>query len=135
MQRQPRRDTAGELALRSALHRLGLRFRVDCRPEPTWRRRADIVFRRALVAVFFDGCFWHGCRLHQPSPRAHKDWWVQKIERNRIRDLDTTAKLKSLGWRVVRVWEHEPTASAVAKVLAVLQRRHRAGNGHPGTAQ
>src|ERR1700694_6145164 len=80
MQATGRGDTPGELALRSALHRLGLRFRVDCRPVPEIRRRADIVFRAAAVAVFMDGCFWHGCPKHGTSANLHGASWGGETE-------------------------------------------------------
>src|SRR5437764_2324869 len=80
MQLQASRDTAPERKLRSALHRSGLRFRVHVRPLPGVRREADIVFPKARVAVFVDGCFWHGCPDHAPWPKANAAWWREKIE-------------------------------------------------------
>jgi DNA mismatch endonuclease (patch repair protein) len=102
-----RRDTKPELVLRRELHRMGLRYRVDRSPLPEIRRRADVVFGRAHVAVFVDGCFWHGCPEHGTSPKANAEWWREKIDRNRARDLDTDRRLVEAGWRVVRLWEHE----------------------------
>src|SRR5438445_11107238 len=88
MQVTPRRDTPCELALRSAAHRLGLRFRVDWQ-LPALRRRADLAFINARVAVFVDGCFWHGCPVHGTWPKTNAKWWRAKIEANRQRDADT----------------------------------------------
>jgi DNA mismatch endonuclease Vsr len=73
MQQQRRRDTKPELLFREQAHRLGLRYRLDCRPLPGMRRRADLVFRSARVAVFVDGCFWHGCRRHCRWPNVNRD--------------------------------------------------------------
>ena len=114
------RDTAPELALRSALHCRGLRYRVDVAPVVGLRRRADLVFGRARVAVFVDGCFWHGCPVHATWPRANAAWWRAKIEATRRRDADTNRRLADAGWTVVRVWEHEETDSAVERVVAAL---------------
>ena len=100
MQRVRRRDTAAEVAVRSALHRRGLRYRVDVRPIASLRRRADIVFRREKVAVFVDGCFWHGCAEHRGPPKTNTAWWQAKIERNRARDRNTDAQLFAEGWSV-----------------------------------
>src|SRR5262245_46224750 len=122
MQATPRRDTPCELALRSALHRLGLRFRVD-RPVPGTRRRADLTFVRARVAVFVDGCFWHGCPKHATWPKANARWWRAKIEQNRRRDSDTTRRLHAAGWRVVRVWEHESATAAAARTALAVRAR------------
>lgn len=113
------RDTKPELLLRSALHRRGLRFYVDRAPLPKMRRRADLVFPRKRVAVYVDGCFWHGCPVHGTWPKNNADWWREKIERNQARDRDTDQQLEEAGWTVVRVWEHEGSEAAdrVAEVV------------------
>lgn len=121
MRNTPTRDTPAELALRRALHRSGLRFRVDARPEPSLRRKADIVFTRWKVAVFVDGCFWHDCPQHGSKPHANAEWWRQKLAATAARDLDTNDKLAVHGWTVVRVWEHESVADAVEAVLSALR--------------
>lgn len=121
MKAQRRRDTAPEIALRSALHRRGLRFRVDYK-LPSMRRRADIAFPRARVAVFVDGCFWHGCPEHGTTPKANADWWKEKIKANQQRDQNTDRRLHELGWDSIRVWEHEAPAE-VAHWIADLLRR------------
>src|SRR6185436_12692147 len=99
------RDTRCEIVLRSLLYRRGLRFRVDW-PFPDTRRRVDVAFISARVAVFVDGCFWHGCPQHATWPKANASWWRAKIESNVLRDLDTNKRVKRQGWVVVRVWEH-----------------------------
>jgi len=119
-----KRDTRPELALRRELHRLGLRYRVDAAPladQP--RRRADVVFGAAKVAVFVDGCFWHGCPRHGNTPTSNSGYWTLKLQGNRQRDADTNAKLKAAGWRVVRVWEHEAPSAAAARVAKILWAR------------
>lgn len=120
MQAQRRRDTVPELALRSQLHCKGLRFRVDRVVLPGIRRRADVVFARARVAVFVDGCFWHACPQHATRPRANADWWAEKLAANERRDRDTDQRLDAAGWRVVRVWEHEDMAAAAEQIRALL---------------
>ena len=120
MRNTPTRDTPAELALRRALHSLGIRFRVDIRPEPTLRRRADVIFTRWKVAVFVDGCFWHGCPSHGTRPRTNADWWRDKLQATIDRDRDTTVKLEGMGWTVVRVWEHDSVDEGVRAVLDAL---------------
>jgi DNA mismatch endonuclease (patch repair protein) len=121
MQHTPQRDTPPERALRSALHRLGLRFRVHVRPVPGLPRRADVIFPRARVAVFVDGCFWHGCPVHGTWPKANAEWWRAKIESNRARDADTDRRLTEAGWTVVRVWEHEDPDGAARQVAGLVK--------------
>jgi DNA mismatch endonuclease (patch repair protein) len=124
MQRARRRDTAAELALRSLLHRAGYRYRVDASPGAGVRRRADIVFRSEQVAVYVDGCFWHGCPVHRTWPKANATWWRAKLEANESRDRDTDESLRRAGWLPVRVWEHEEARAAALRVeRAVLERR------------
>jgi DNA mismatch endonuclease, patch repair protein len=117
--------TRGELALRSALHRLGLRFRVDRAPIAGLRRRADIVFARARVAVYVDGCFWHSCPVHGTWPKANAEFWRSKIETNKRRDLDTNAQLEANGWLAVRIWEHEDPSDAAQRIAIVVGSRLR----------
>ena len=120
MKSQRQRDTAAEVALRSHLHGRGLRFRVHY-PLPKLRRRADIAFPRLRIAVFIDGCFWHGCPEHGTWPKANADWWREKIEANRRRDADTESQLDEQGWRTIRVWEHEDPLDAAERVEAAVR--------------
>jgi DNA mismatch endonuclease, patch repair protein len=122
MQRQQQRDTAPETALRSALHRQGLRFRIHY-PLAGLRRRADLAFPTEQVAVFVDGCFWHGCPDHGTEPKANAAWWREKIAANVARDRDTDARLEETGWLVVRVWEHEPLNDSVSRVMDAVNAR------------
>jgi DNA mismatch endonuclease (patch repair protein) len=123
MQATRRRDTPGEVALRSALHRLGLRFSIDSAPIPTLRRRADVIFRTAQVAVFVDGCFWHGCPRHGTWPKTNSRWWRAKIEANRRRDGDTDRRLASHGWLAIRVWAHGDMRTAARRIARRIVER------------
>lgn len=117
-----RRDTSPELALRRELHGLGLRYRVTY-PVPGQRRRTiDVAFTRAKVAVFVDGCFWHGCPEHGNQPRANSAWWQAKLAANQARDLDTDRLLSELGWTVIRVWEHEEPRAAATMIRRLVMR-------------
>lgn len=117
------RDTKPELALRSAVHRLGLRYRVDVAPLDGLRRRADLVFPRVRVAVFSDGCYWHGCPDHYRPAQRNSDFWSAKITKNRERDRDTDTALSSAGWLVIRVWEHEDPAEAANRIAKIISER------------
>jgi DNA mismatch endonuclease (patch repair protein) len=122
------RDTTPEVAVRRRLHALGLRYRVAYRPLPGLRRSGDIVFPRRRIVVFIDGCFWHGCPEHATYPRANADYWGPKLARNRTRDAETDGQLRAAGWRVIRVWEHEPLDEAVSRILAEIKAlSHSAG--------
>jgi DNA mismatch endonuclease (patch repair protein) len=121
MQGNRRRDTGPELRLRSALHALGLRYRVDRRPVAAVPCRADIVFTRRRVAIFVDGCYWHGCPTHHVTPATNRPYWTAKIDGNRARDATTTRAIEAAGWRVIRVWEHDDAAVA-ATAIATLVR-------------
>lgn len=124
MEQQSRRDTKPELALRRAVWRLGLRYRVDFAPI-RGRRRADLVFTRAKVAVYVDGCFWHSCPNHATTPKANRDWWTAKLELNVRRDRDTDQRLGEAGWTVVRVWEHEAPDDAAARIALIVRAAPR----------
>jgi DNA mismatch endonuclease (patch repair protein) len=122
MQAVKRRDTPKEIQVRKALHRTGLRYRVDYRPCPGVNCRADIVFVRERIAIFVDGCFWHGCRRHGTLPKAtNRQFWQTKIADNRQRDRKIKKRLEAAGWRVLRFWEHEDTSTVVAVVLDSLR--------------
>ena len=100
-------DTLPEQALRSGLHKLGLRFRKHARPFAHLRCHADIVFPSKKVCVFVDGCFWHGCPVHHKVPKTNSDWWREKIQANVDRDCRNSKILAENGWHVFRVWEHD----------------------------
>lgn len=119
------RDTKPELALRRELHRRGWRYRLHARPEPNVRATADILFPRHRVAVFVDGCFWHGCPDHTRPLRSNQAYWREKIARNQARDRASTKRLEEAGWRVVRIWEHVPAHIAGDIVEADLLKNPR----------
>lgn len=105
-------DTLPELRLRRLLHRRGLRYRVQYKVPGLPRRRVDIAFTRARLVVMVDGCFWHGCPQHGPTPKTNTLWWMDKFAKNQARDRDTNVRLAELGWTVLRVWEHIPVEEA-----------------------
>lgn len=123
MSAQPRRDTAPEMAIRKALHSRGLRYRVQYRPSCLSRRTVDIAFTGRRVAVFVDGCFWHGCPVHHRPPRSNTAWWESKILGNRSRDADTDRLLSDDGWTVVRAWEHEDPVAVADRIESLLRPR------------
>ncbi|MFF2566728.1 very short patch repair endonuclease [Streptomyces sp. NPDC058084] len=114
------KDTKPELRLRSLIHAAGLRYRVSTRPLPELRRTADLVFTKVRVAVFVDGCFWHGCPEHFRPARKNAEFWTAKIAANQARDEETDRLLSEAGWRVVRVWEHEDPAEAARRVVEIV---------------
>lgn len=117
-----RADTAPEIAVRRILHARGRRFRKDYRVTGVHDLsvRADIVFSRQRIAVFVDGCFWHGCPDHCRVPKRNRPYWIAKIERNRVRDERIRKSLATAGWRVVQIWEHEQLETAVARIESAL---------------
>lgn len=138
MQRQQTRDTQPELVIRRFLHAAGLRYRVDVPPLPTLRRRADVVFGPTKVALFIDGCFWHGCPEHGARPtHSNPTYWADKIRRNRERDHHTDTLLEAAGWISVRVWEHENPREVAERVTLVvsLRRKSAAFRSTPGKRQ
>lgn len=122
MQGNRGRDTLPELRLRRLLHRRGLRYLVDTAPVAGVRRRADVVFRGARIAVFVDGCFWHGCEEHLRPAKTNAGYWRAKVEANQRRDRDTDSKLREAGWTPLRVWEHEDVAEAAHRIEKALKR-------------
>ncbi|MBR1029404.1 very short patch repair endonuclease [Bradyrhizobium liaoningense] len=125
MTRTAQRDNTGERALRSALHRRGLRFRLHHRVLVESRRTADIAFPASKIAVFIDGCFWHGCPEHGTWPKNNRQWWRAKIEGNVARDRDTDRRLIDAGWTVMRVWTHEAVETAARRIETVVRRSLR----------
>jgi DNA mismatch endonuclease (patch repair protein) len=122
MSRMPRSSTGLELSLRRALYASGLRFRVNFRELPG---TPDIAFPKAQMAIFVDGCFWHGCSEHGVLPKSNSDWWRAKLEGNRERDKRKDAALAEMGWVVLHFWEHE----AVSDMVSVVTQRWRERTG------
>ncbi|WP_147178331.1 MULTISPECIES: DNA mismatch endonuclease Vsr [Alphaproteobacteria] len=126
MARVRQKGTTAELNLRKALHSRGLRYSLHVPLLSKPRRVADVVFPRIQVAVFVDGCFWHGCPIHGSWPKNNADFWRAKIEANRARDADTDQRLASIGWTVLRVWEHENPQEAADKIADIVRLRREA---------
>ncbi|MDC2947011.1 very short patch repair endonuclease [Streptomyces heilongjiangensis] len=124
MSRQGSRDTVPELAVRRLLHAAGLRYRVNVPVPGMPRRTIDITFGKARIAVFMDGCFWHGCPEHATQPKANAEWWRTKLDKNVTRDRETTEFLRSAGWTVLRFWEHESPEEVARRITeAVAAKR------------
>lgn len=121
------KGTGAEVALRRELYRSGLRYRVDFEVLKKPRRVADVAFPGLRIAVFVDGCFWHGCPEHATWPKQNAEFWRQKIETNRARDADTNSRLRDIGWTVLRFWEHESpvTAAEVVEQVIIATRSKR----------
>lgn len=112
------RDNAPELRLRHVLHATGMRYRL----RAALRGKPDVVFPRARVAVFVDGCYWHGCPLHATRPKTNAEWWAARLDRNKARDKEVDAALAAAGWRVIRVWAHEVLSGKPSDLLGVVAR-------------
>ncbi len=110
--------------MRRLIHAAGLRYRVDVAPLKDLRRRADVVFGPARVALFIDGCFWHGCPHHGARPtKANPEYWREKVLRNQARDRDTDARLAASGWVSLRAWEHEDPAEVASRTAELVRLR------------
>jgi DNA mismatch endonuclease (patch repair protein) len=128
MSQQRRRDTKAEMRVRQILHSRGIRYRVNAAPEPGLKGKADIVWRGLRLAVFIDGCFWHGCPEHATRPKANEAWWAEKLDGNIRRDRRTDLQLTDRGWTVLRFWEHErpdEVADTICNTLAELRAMER----------
>lgn len=136
MQGNRSRDTKPELAVRRAVHALGLRYGVAQRPLRDVPRTADLVFPRVKVAVFVDGCFWHGCPEHYRVPVSNKDYWAEKITANRARDRETVELLRLQDWVSLRFWSHSDPLLAAEEIRCVVERRRDAlANGNHSANQ
>ncbi|MDT9700801.1 very short patch repair endonuclease [Streptomyces sp. P17] len=127
MSKQGSRDTVPEVAVRRLLHAAGLRYRVNVPVPGMPRRTIDVVFPKAKIAVFMDGCFWHGCPEHATRPKSNAEWWRQKLHRNMARDTETTERLVAAGWEVLRFWEHEAPSDVALRIAAAVERRRGRG--------
>ena len=116
MSRQKREDTRPEIEIARACFSLGLRYRKNVKIQEV-KTVADLVFKKHKLIVFIDGCFWHGCPWHYRTPKTRSEWWDSKIQRNKLRDAQKTRKLRRLGWKVVRVWEHVEPEKAAKRIV------------------
>lgn len=123
MARVRQRDTKPEILLRKALWALGVRYRV-C---PPLAGRPDVALTKQRVAIFVDGCFWHGCPAHYSRPRQNAAFWSEKLAANAARDAAVDASLTEQGWRVAHIWEHQlkDPAECMRVALDVLGRGDR----------
>jgi len=115
------KGTDAEIALRRELFRRGLRYRIDYEVLKKPRRVADVAFPGLKIAIFVDGCFWHGCPVHATWPKQNAEFWRQKIEANRLRDADTNSRLLDVDWTVLRFWEHESPIEAAETVTQAVE--------------
>lgn len=130
------KETGAEVALRQEMYRIGLRYRVDYEVLRKPRRVADVAFPGRKIAVFVDGCFWHGCPEHATWPKQNAEFWREKIEANQRRDADTNERLRSLGWTVLRFWSHESPNEAsrtIAHMVAKVDTERR--TSPPGASE
>jgi DNA mismatch endonuclease, patch repair protein len=116
-------DTRHEVALRSELHRRGLRFRKHVALVPGVRFRPDIVFARQRLAVECLGCFWHRCPVDGVRPQTNSEYWEAKLDRNVERDRRNAQALAEAGWDLVVVWEHEDLVAAADRIEALVRGR------------
>lgn len=120
MQSNRGKDTRLELRVRGALHARGLRYRLQRKVPGSNRRTIDIAFPRQKVAVFIDGCFWHGCPVHHTAAKTNKEFWSAKVARNRERDIETDRMLMDAGWTAARFWEHQTTEEIVDRIVELV---------------
>jgi len=121
MQRTRGRDNPFEVLIRSQLYAKGIRFRAHF-PVPGMKRiTCDIAVPKLRIAVFLDGCFWHGCDIHPPSVKKNTAFWLEKIERNRARDRRVREHLAEIGWTILRFWEHEAVEAIVRKIVSTVE--------------
>ena len=123
------RDTGPEMAVRRLLFASGLRYRVNYRPKmpDIGRASIDIAFPGEHLAIFIDGCFWHGCPEHGELPKANRQWWENKFTENRERDARVTENLSQGGWLVLRFWAHETPEKVCAHITDMLRNAQMKG--------
>lgn len=114
------KDTGLEMKLRRALWKAGLRYRINVNLPG----KPDIAFPKRKIAIFIDGCFWHGCPVHGTIPKTNVDFWEAKIKGNIERDRQITSQLTEMGWLVIRVWGHEIKKCLDTVVLNIIETLH-----------
>lgn len=127
MREVPSKNTSGEMLFRKSLWQAGIRgFRLHSETVPG---HPDVVFQKQRIAVFIDGCFWHGCPKCYRAPKSNQNYWKMKVSRNRKRDEAVTQLCKKAGWKVLRIWEHEvvrSTKRAIARLSRMLRTAEKA---------
>lgn len=131
MRTTPQRDTEAERLLGRALVAFGLNYQVNLSPVAGSRSRADFVFAESRIAVFMNGCFWHGCPDHGTWPKNNAEWWRLKLEANRKRDAKADNTIRDAGWIVLRFWEHDDPIEAARVVAGVVDQRSAKLNAAP----
>ncbi|SES46508.1 T/G mismatch-specific endonuclease [Rhizobium sp. NFR03] len=134
MQRTARKDNPFERAVRSQLYARRFRYRIHHKIPGLKRTSCDFAFPGLKIAIFLDGCFWHGCELHPPSVKKNTDFWLSKIARNRARDARATAHLTEIGWTVLRFWEHGDVATIVESIAATVEAKKASASPHRGAS-
>lgn len=122
MSRVKGKNTDIEIKLRKALWSKGARYRIGYKIPG----KPDLVFVSAKVAIFIDGCFWHGCPIHGEQPKTNENFWATKIHKNKLRDQQVNSQLMTLGWTVLRCWEHEIASNldaCIEKILTTISKR------------
>ena len=116
-------NTKPEIILRKALWKKGFRYRL----HPDLPGRPDFIFVKQRVAIFVDGCFWHGCPMHYSAPQTRQQFWKDKLKKNVLRDLTVDDKLISVQWRVQRVWQHDlkDLDNVVTKLVEILNQNDK----------
>lgn len=133
MQAVGRRNTPPEVRVQRILRRAGIRYRTQIAVVGT---KPDLVLPQFKVALFVDGCFWHGCPVHYEAPRRNQAYWLEKIARNRRRDRRDASILRRAGWGVVRIWECRvhTTDIVVGRIICAQAKGQRATSAHPRRA-
>jgi len=111
------KDTKMEIIFRKAIQQKGFKYGKN---SSKYFGKPDIVFKKYKTMIFLDSCFWHGCEKHCRIPTARQKYWREKIERNKTRDKEVNQFYKKIGWKVIRIWEHEVKKDLNKAVLKTI---------------
>jgi DNA mismatch endonuclease (patch repair protein) len=125
MQATKGKNNPREILIRRALFRIHRGFRLHWPVPGNARRTIDIAFPSLKLAIFLDGCFWHGCSMHRTFPKTNADKWNAKIEQNILRDRETDELLKTNGWSVIRIWGHIAELAAITLISEAISSSHK----------
>ena len=123
MQNIHSKNTKMELKVRSYLHKIGLRYKIN---DSKLIGKPDIVFPKYKVVIFLDSCFFHKCPYHFIEPKSNREYWIPKIERNKLRAKEVNEALRKQGWKVIRIWEHEVKnhfEKVINKIITITEKR------------